>query len=236
MCVRYNTVDERWERWVRRKGDWEAIKLPPKQLQMFPGRTGHIARVSESGKMELVEATWGLQPFWAKVPTFGARNCYNARVEGSENPKPGQKPGIEHMASFREPFKKRRCLVPIASYYESADMPEAKAAGRYVEVFPTEDEAFWMAGLWEEPTEHTGGLPTFTIVTTPSNGPLAEIHSRRLARLDEDMMDAWLTPNAPLDLLKELVQPRDEEPIRLEVAEPPLRAKKKEAPSEETLF
>lgn len=227
VCVRYNTVDERWERWIKGKGIWIAIKLPPEQLQLFPGRTGHIVVKGEGGRLELIEAKWGLQPPWAKVATFGARNCYNARIEGSENPKPGQKPGIENMPSFRYAFRNNRCLVPIASYYESADMPEAVAAKRYVEVFPAEDEAFVMAGLYERPDPLAADqTPTFTLVTTGSNGRLAEVHSRRLARLDDDVLGTWMDLEAPIDLLKAIVQPRDEEPIRLEDAEPPRRKTK----------
>lgn len=230
MCVRYNTIDERWERYLKRKGVWIPMALPPAQLEMFPGYVGQIVVAGEGGRLELIEAKWGLQPPWSKDVRFGVKNCYNARIEGREELGPGQRPGIENTYSYREPFKKWRCLVPMASYYENADMPKAKAAGCYVEVFPTEDEAFMMAGLWQPPEPKAEDqTPTFVILTTASNGDLAEVHSRRLARLEDEDMHTWLDPEAPWDLLKAIVHPRDQEPIRLQEAEKPRRPSKAKA-------
>ncbi len=55
---------------------------------------------------ELAIARWGLIPYWAK-DTKIAYSTINARSEtASSEP------------SFRDAFKKRRCLVPAGGFYE----------------------------------------------------------------------------------------------------------------------
>ena len=49
---------------------------------------------------------WGLVPFWAKDLNVGFANI-NAKAEG-----------IETRPAFREAFQRRRCLVPVNSFYE----------------------------------------------------------------------------------------------------------------------
>jgi len=55
---------------------------------------------------EAAMVRWGLVPHWAKDPSIGAR-MNNARAESV-----AQKP------SFREAYRKRRCLIPANGFYE----------------------------------------------------------------------------------------------------------------------
>jgi len=48
---------------------------------------------------------WGLIPSWAKDPKI-AYKTINARVETVDT------------ASYRQAFKKRRCLITVGSFYE----------------------------------------------------------------------------------------------------------------------
>src|SRR5688572_1119759 len=63
------------------------------------------AKRDEPGR-ELTALRWGLVPFWTDDPKYGNR-CINARADG-----------IDKKASFREPLKKRRCIVPADGFYE----------------------------------------------------------------------------------------------------------------------
>ena len=49
---------------------------------------------------------WGLIPSWAKDPSMGYKTI-NARAET-----------VATTASFREPFKSQRCLIPADGFYE----------------------------------------------------------------------------------------------------------------------
>lgn len=64
-----------------------------------------IVRQGKEGR-ELVLMQWGLIPWFSKdgKPSF---STINARAEG-----------VQTAASYREPFQKRRCLVPANGYFE----------------------------------------------------------------------------------------------------------------------
>ena len=55
---------------------------------------------SETGKRELTLMRWGLVPFWSRDGTV-AFNTINAKSET-----------VAKSPAYREPWKRRRCLVP----------------------------------------------------------------------------------------------------------------------------
>jgi SOS response associated peptidase (SRAP) len=72
--------------------------------------------VVHDGKRQLVEMRWGLVPFWWSKPLKELRLAtFNARVET-----------VTTKPFFREPFKNKRCLMPVSGYYEWQDTPEGK--------------------------------------------------------------------------------------------------------------
>jgi hypothetical protein len=72
--------------------------------------------VEHDGKRELVEMRWGLVPFWWSKPLKELRlAAFNARVET-----------VTTKPFFREPFKKKRCLMPVSGYYEWQETADGK--------------------------------------------------------------------------------------------------------------
>lgn len=71
-----------------------------------PGTDIPVIRHSPDGKRVLHLLRWGLVPHWAKDSTIGAK-LNNARGESA-----AEKP------SFRDAFKRRRCLVPASGFFE----------------------------------------------------------------------------------------------------------------------
>ena len=65
-----------------------------------------IRQKPESKQRTLDALRWGLIPNWAKDPKI-AYKTINARVET-----------VDTAPSYREAFKKRRCLIPADSFYE----------------------------------------------------------------------------------------------------------------------
>lgn len=209
VCIRYSTIDECWERWIRRKNIWVPLPPPkPKEAALFPGSSGLIIRSEHEHGRELIEATWGLQPHWAKRATFGKSYGYNARQEGSED----RSEGIENMPLFRESFRTRRCLVPAAAFFERVG---PKGSQRWMKISPTDghEEPLIMLGLWSPPNEWTE-LPTFTIVTTEP--PEGYIHDRIPVLTEYDAGQAWMANNAPIEGLKALTHRALSDHLRVE--------------------
>ena len=61
---------------------------------------------AKASERSLDMVRWGLVPFWAKDIKVGFANI-NAKAEG-----------IDTKPAFREAFERRRCLVPVDSFYE----------------------------------------------------------------------------------------------------------------------
>jgi putative SOS response-associated peptidase YedK len=77
---------------------------------------------------------WGLVPSWAKDPAIGYKTI-NARAEA-----------VATTASFREPFKSQRCLIPADGFYEWQRNGKTKQPYCF-EV--NDGELFAFAGLWD---------------------------------------------------------------------------------------
>ena len=73
---------------------------------------------AKAGERSLDVRRWGLVPFWAKDIKVGFSNI-NAKAEG-----------IEGKPAFREAFQRRRCLVPVDNFYETATGKQPYAIAR----------------------------------------------------------------------------------------------------------
>jgi putative SOS response-associated peptidase YedK len=95
-------------------------------------------------------------------------------------------------ASFREPFKSQRCLIPADGFYEW--LRNGKAKQPYC--FEVNDgEPFAFAGLWDRWRNQQGEIvESCTILTTTPNSLLLDIHDRMPVILDPDNYDLWLDP------------------------------------------
>ncbi|MQF97910.1 MAG: SOS response-associated peptidase [SAR202 cluster bacterium] len=135
---------------------------------------------------------WGLIPRWSK-DTKIASNMINARAET-----------IDQKASFKEPFLKRRCLIPADGFYEWARNNGQKVPMR---ITLKSGEPFGLAGLWETwVSNNTDPITTCTIITTKANELMAPIHHRMPVILPKESEDIWLDPdNQDPKLLKELL-------------------------------
>lgn len=123
---------------------------------------------------------WGLIPSWAKDPTI-SNKLINARAETvSEKP------------SFRDAFKRRRCLIVADGYYEW----KKQAGKKQPFYFQLENhQPFAFAGLWERWNSPDGEtVETCTIITTEANELAATVHDRMPVILSEDEYDRWLDP------------------------------------------
>jgi len=140
-----------------------------------------LAVIKHDNENKLERFYWGLVPFWAKDISIGSK-MINARVETvSEKP------------SFRNAFKKRRCLIPSDGFYEWKGEP-----GHKQPYFITTklDVPFALAGLWETWTNKEGDEESIykscTIITTEASEPIREIHNRIPVILMPEFNEKWL--------------------------------------------
>ena len=136
-------------------------------------------RDGEEGDRELTMFRWGLVPFWAKDPSIGNR-MINARSET-----------VAEKPSFRNAYRKRRCLILADGFYEW----RKEGGGKTPYYITTEDEEpFAFAGLWENWTDKEKGedLQTTTIITAAANDFMTSLHHRMPVILRSESADRWM--------------------------------------------
>ena len=148
------------------------------------------AILAENGSRRLETLRWGLVPSWAKDPEIGAR-MINARSETAP-----EKP------SFRSAFKRRRCLIPADGFYE---WKREEGGKQPFYIHMNDGRPFAFAGLWEDWND--GEIRSCTILTTPANGLVGEVHERMPVILPAEDRDAWLDPEAETQELVSLLRP-----------------------------
>ena len=158
--------------------------------------TQFVATVREAGgPREVAMLYWGLVPSWAKEKAIGAR-MINARGET-----------LTEKPSFRNAFRRRRCLVLADGYYEWQRTGAVKQP--YFIGF-ADGAPFGMAGLWERWRDPASGeaLESCCIVTTAPAPAVAHVHDRMPVIVPPDAYDEWLDPrNEATDRLVRLLAP-----------------------------
>lgn len=160
------------------------------RYNISPGTEIPTIRHSPEGKWVMHLLRWGLVPHGAKDPSIGAK-LINARGET-----------LAEKPSFRDAFKRRRCLVPADGFYEW------KTEGRQKQPYYfslKSGEPFALGGLWESWRGPSGDvLRTCCLITTGPNETMLPIHDRMPVIVSPDDYSAWLTgeANDALDLVR----------------------------------
>ena len=162
-----------------------------RRYNIAPTQLAPIVRAKAGAPREVELLRWGLVPFWAKDLAVGTR-AINARSETA-----AEKP------TFREAFKRRRCLVPASGFFEWTGVPGSKQP--HALTVPGR-ELIAFAGLWESWRPPEGeAVETFTILTTEANAAVAPLHDRMPVVLEEAAYETWL--HAPVDAALALLRP-----------------------------
>jgi putative SOS response-associated peptidase YedK len=169
----------------------------------FPPRyniapTQPVAVIPNTPEKALDFYVWGLIPSWSKDPTIGNR-LINARSET-----------IMEKPSFRNSFKRKRCLILANGFYEWQSQPGTRSKTPYL-IHLKSHEPFAFAGLWDTWFHGDGSeIRSCTIITTESNGLMKNIHTRMPVILPPDTYQQWLAPGEPnITKLLELLKPFD---------------------------
>ena len=150
---------------------------------------------------------WGLVPHWATDLKAGSR-MFNARAET-----------LTSSPAFRVAFQRRRCLVPVDSFYEWKREGSVRQPYRVVR---EDGQPLALAGLWagwRDPSSDPESpviVRTFTIVTSGPNDAFADLHDRMPVIVPEAAWERWLDPS-PADPgeVQGLLQPTDDIALRI---------------------
>ena len=138
--------------------------------------------IRHNGINHLVCFRWGLIPSWSKDSSI-ANKLINARAETVD-----QKP------SFKDAFKKRRCLIVADGFYEWKREGNKKMPLYY---YLKSGRPFGFAGLyetWISPDKKE--INTCVIITTAANELIAPVHDRMPVILSNDQEKVWLDSDA----------------------------------------
>ena len=155
--------------------------------------TQNIAVISNTSPKVLSFYRWGLIPFWAKDKSLGNK-LINARAES-----------ITEKASFKHPFKRKRCLILSDGFFEWKKISSNEKIPYRITM--RDNSLFAMAGIWDSWKEKTGELiNSFSIITISPNNLMEQIHSRMPVIIEKDDEQKWLLENDP-EFLKTLLKP-----------------------------
>lgn len=139
------------------------------------------AILRDANQNHLKHLHWGLIPFWAKDPAIGSR-MINARAET-----------LAEKPSFKNVFKKRRCLILANGYYE---WTAEKSGKQPYFITTTGGNLFAFAGLWEawKNKDDETTIQSCTIITTEASPQIAHLHHRMPVILTAEYYRNWLEP------------------------------------------
>lgn len=152
-----------------------------------------LAIFNNQGENWLDKFHWGLVPFWAKDISIGNR-MINARAET-----------VAEKPSFRNAFKKRRCLIIADGFYEWKG-PKGQKQPMFITL--RDKKAFAFAGLWENwgPKDLETPYKSCAIITTAACKAVRDIHHRMPVIIKPEAYEFWLNPeNQDVNGLKKIL-------------------------------
>jgi putative SOS response-associated peptidase YedK len=114
------------------------------------------------------------------------------------------------LPSFREPYKRQRCVVPVSGFYEWARRQGHKQAYFLRSV---ENTGLLLAGLWDrwqgvDDAGQSHSIDSFTILTTSASPSMQTLHHRQPVLLDQEGARRWLDPNIATAELEHFFAPQ----------------------------
>jgi putative SOS response-associated peptidase YedK len=171
--------------------DWNIAPTKPVRTIVNRPLRDAAGNSADTPTRQLRVMSWGLVPSWAKDRSTASK-MFNARVES-----------VATKPAFRKAYEKRRCLIPADGWYEWRLLDSTTKQPLYMT--PGDGHSIAFAGLYEFWRGGDGPtLSTCTIITTPAEGALAEVHERMPLVLPRSAWARWLAPavSDPADLLQ----------------------------------
>lgn len=129
---------------------------------------------------ELTAMRWWLVPSWSDGPSQQYA-MFNARSET-----------VVRSRAYREPFRRRRCLLPASGFVEWQATDSGKQP---YQIRPAADDGPLLAGVWDHWERDGEVIESCSILTTAAHPSLAFLHARMPVLLGRDEVEAWLAPD-----------------------------------------
>jgi putative SOS response-associated peptidase YedK len=128
---------------------------------------------------------------------------------------------VSEKPSFREAFKKRRCLIVADGFYEWQKVDRKKKPYKFS---LKSGQPFGFAGLyetWMSPEKEP--IHTCTIITTEPNELIQPIHDRMPVIVKKELEDLWIDPgNHNQKELLAILKPYSSEKMMMSPVDPSL--------------
>jgi hypothetical protein len=178
MCGRFTLIGQ--DQFLAREFGVSDIPLLLPRYNIAPSQHVTAVRASSTGSgREIAFLRWGLIPSWSKDPALGNR-LINARAETAQ-----EKP------SFRNAFRRHRCLIPASGFYEWQRQDRGKQP-YYIRMYPY-DRRERRPGTDPRPDagDHSsGGIQPMARSGTPGRGvtgvPSCSVPTGRHARFPRE--------------------------------------------------
>lgn len=158
-----------------------------------------LAVINDGTNNRLGYLRWGLIPPWSKDLKIGYK-MINARSET-----------LTEKPSYRNAFKKKRCLIIADSFYEWKRHEDKTKTPMRIKL--KDNDLFAMAGLWETWKSPEGeSIHSCSVITTKPNNLVKDIHDRMPVILNPEEEKIWLDPSLDnTTQLSELLRPLPED-------------------------
>ena len=201
MCGRFNIIDDPLTQFlIEITGQSQAWRIVT-DYNIVPTQTVPVLLYDDIAESwNLRKMRWWLTPSWSGGPST-RYSMFNAKSET-----------LSRSRAFREPFKKRRCIIPASGYYEWKREGVQKTP--YC-MTPAEDFGFAFAGLWDCWQSEKQNLESCAIVTAQAPLGMQKIHNRMPVLLTDYDAMAWARGETHLNELEAILRPEIRKGIRV---------------------
>ncbi len=192
MCGRYTITTA-----AKEIGWLFDVEVPEPYQPRFNAAPSQLLPVISNVRQKKISLfNWGIVPYWAK-DKGGTQMLINARAET-----------VAEKPTFKNAFRKRRCLVIADGYYEWKKESKGKVPYR---ILLKNEKPFAFAGIWEKSDDEE---PSFVIITVKAAPSIAEIHDRMPGILDEAAREFWLSDSEDYEGLTDILRHQPDENLK----------------------
>ena len=133
-------------------------------------------------------ASWGLIAPWSKTMPDAVKSQSQAINARSET--------VHEKPTFRNAFRRSRCLVPASGYYEWATELGQYKTKQPVYISRDDNHLLAFAGIYDRWISPQGEIKdSVAIITRDAVNELAKVHNRMPLFLPRDRWNDWMNPN-----------------------------------------